>query len=61
MMDRVSWAIPCVGYTEPRRFARWGGIKMAQYLEVIADADGKGKNTVGRSKSEWVSVWIAIV
>jgi len=55
-----------VGYTEPRWFAIWldrdgGGIRMALYLEMIANANGEDEGTVGRSKSEWVSVRIAMV
>jgi hypothetical protein len=38
-----------------------GGIRMAQYLEMIANADGEDEGTVGRSKSEWVSARITMV
>ena len=36
-------------------------IGLARYSEVVANADGEGEDTVGRAKSEWVSVRIAMV
>jgi len=55
MSDRL------LGYTEGRRFARSKREQVVRRSEVIADADAQSKRTVGRTKSKWVSIWVAMV
>jgi len=50
-----------LGYTESRWFARSKRGRMVRRSEVIADAEAQPKRTVGRTKSKWIRIWVAMV